>query len=39
MNNLRTIEAEISWKVKNNEAQPKFTCSYTEKSVYLTNDL
>ena len=28
----RTIEAEISKKVKNNEAQPKFTGSYKIKA-------
>ena len=27
-NSLRTIEAEISEKIKNNEARPKFTGSY-----------
>ena len=27
-NSLRTIEAEIAEKVKNNEARPKFTGSY-----------
>ena len=32
-NSLRTIEAEISSRVKNNEARPKFTGSY-KKSVY-----
>ena len=32
--NLRTIEAEIVQKLKNNEARPKFTGSY-KKSVYL----
>ena len=26
-NNLSTIEPEISWKIKNNEARPKFTGS------------
>ena len=28
---LRTIEAEISYKAKNNEARPKFTGSYKKK--------
>ena len=32
-NNLRTIEAEISKKVKNNETQPKFTGSFKKKRV------
>ena len=32
-NSLRTIEAEISKKVKNNEVRPKFTGS-SKKSVY-----
>ena len=32
-NSLRTIEAEISQKVKNNEARPKLTGSY-KKCVY-----
>ena len=32
-NSLRTIEAEISYKVKNNEARPKFTSSYKKKRV------
>ena len=31
---LRTIEAQIVQKVKNNEARPKFTGSYKKKSVY-----
>ena len=30
-NSLRTIEAEISENVKNNEARPKFTGSYFQK--------
>ena len=30
---LRTIEAEISYKAKNNEARPKFTGSYKKKRV------
>ena len=32
-NSLRTIEAQIVQKLKNNEARPKFTGSY-KKSVY-----
>ena len=32
-NNLRTIEAQIVQKLKNNEAQPKFTGSYKKRSV------
>ena len=34
-NSLRTIEAEISKKVKKNEARPKFTGSYKKKRVCL----
>ena len=30
-NSLRTIEAQIAQKVKNNEARPKFTGSYKKK--------
>ena len=30
-NSLRRIEAEISYKIKNNEARPKFTGSYKRK--------
>ena len=33
-NSLRTIEAQIVQKLKNNEARPKFTGSYKKKSVY-----
>ena len=33
-NSLRTIEAKIMQKLKNNEARPKFTGSYKKKSVY-----
>ena len=33
-NSLRTIEARIVQKLKNNEARPKFTGSY-KKSVYM----
>ena len=33
-NSLRTIEAQIVQKVKNNEARPKCTGSY-KKSVYI----
>ena len=33
-NNLRTIEAQIVQKLKNNEARPKFTGCYKKKSVY-----
>ena len=32
-NSLRTIEAEISLKIKNNEARPKFAGSYKEQLV------
>ena len=32
---LRTIEAEIMQKLKNNEARPKFTGSYKKKRVEL----
>ena len=35
-NSLRTIEAQIVQKLKNNEARPKFTGSYKKKSLYLT---
>ena len=31
-NSLRTIGAEISEKVKNNEARPEFTGSYKKKA-------
>ena len=31
-NNLRTIEAQIVQKLKNNEARPKFTGSYKERA-------
>ena len=31
MNSLRTIEAQIVQKLKNNEARPKFTGSYKKK--------
>ena len=31
-NILRTIEAQIVQKLKNNEARPKFTGSYKKKS-------
>ena len=37
-NSLRTTEAQISKKVKNNEARPKFTGSYKKKSVYTIRD-
>ena len=33
MNSLKTIEAQIVQKLKNNEAQPKFTGSYKKKRV------
>ena len=33
-NSIRTIEAEISKKVKNNEGRPKFTGSYKKKRVF-----
>ena len=35
-NSLRTIEAQIVQKLKNNEARPKFTGSYKKKSVYAS---
>ena len=31
-NSLRTIEAQIAQKLKNNEARPKFTGSYIKKA-------
>ena len=31
-NSLRTIEAEISYKIENNEARPNFTDSYKKKA-------
>ena len=34
-NSLRTIEAQIVQKRKNNEARPKFTCSYKKKACSL----
>ena len=33
-NSLRTIEAQIVQKLKNNEARPKFTDSYKKKRVW-----
>ena len=36
-NNLRTIEAQIVQKLKNNEARPKFTGSYKKKA-YIVED-
>ena len=33
-NSLRTVEAQIVQKLKNNEARPKFTGSYKKKRVY-----
>ena len=38
MNNLRTIEAQIVQKLKNNEPWPKFAGSYKEKNVYYWID-
>ena len=38
-NSLRTIEAQIAQKRKNNEARPKFISSYKKKRVYFLNDL
>ena len=35
MNSLRTIEAQIVQKLKNNEARPKFTGSYKKKKKRL----
>ena len=32
-NSLRTIEAQLAQKLKNNEARPKFTGSYKKKRV------
>ena len=34
-NSLRTIEAQIVQKLKNNEARPKFTGSYKKKRVLI----
>ena len=34
-NSLRTIEAQIVQKLKNNEARPKFTGSYKKKRVEI----
>ena len=34
-NSLRTIEARIVQKLKNNEARPKFTGSYKKKRVHV----
>ena len=34
-NSLRTIEAQLAQKLKNNEARPKFIGSYIKKSVYF----
>ena len=31
-NSLRTVEAQIVQKLKNNEARPKFTGSYKKKA-------
>ena len=33
-NSLRTIEAQIVQKLKNNEARPKFTGSYKKKRLF-----
>ena len=33
-NSLRTIEAQIAQKLKNDEAWPKFTGSYKKKRVF-----
>ena len=38
-NSLRTIEAEISYKVKNNKPRPKFTGSYKKKRAYAGGKL
>ena len=38
INILRTFEAQIVQKLKNNEPRPKFACSYKEKSVYYWID-
>ena len=35
-NSLRTIEAQIVQKLKNNEARPKFTGSYKKKACTCT---
>ena len=38
-NSLRTIEAQIVQKLKNNEARPKFTGSYKKKAcISIEND-
>ena len=34
-NSLRTIEAQIVQKLKNNEARPKFTGSYKKKKACI----
>ena len=34
-NSVRTIEAQIVQKLKNNEARPKFTGSYKKKRVFV----
>ena len=40
MNNLRTIEAHSNCaKLKNNEARPKFTGSYKNKSVHVITQI
>ena len=36
-NSLRTIEAQIVQKLKNNEARPKFTGTYKEKACSFKN--
>ena len=38
-NSLRTIEAQIVQKLKNNEARPKFTGSYKKKKEGVTQDI
>ena len=38
-NKLRTIEAQIVQKLKNNEARPKFTGSYKRKRVLFCKPL
>ena len=38
-NSLRTMEAETSYKIKNNEARPNFTGSYRKKRVFRFSSL
>ena len=38
-NSLRTIEAQIVQKLKNNEARPKFTGSYKKKKACIRSGI